>query len=94
MSQGISRCGRVFVALVLVASLSLILVHSHRDARGQDCGLCSVQQMPGLEHVSSAFSFVPAPEEWTEPLDLGDPVPLGLVPVLPGRAPPSIDFSL
>jgi hypothetical protein len=82
------------VALLLVASLSLILVHWHRDSRGQDCGLCSVQQMPGLGHVSSEFSFVPAPEEWAEALDSGDPVPSGFVSVLPGRAPPSADFSL
>ena len=82
--------GRAALALLLVASLTIIVIHWHRDSRGQDCGLCTVQQMPTLQSPSGNVVEAPITREWAGPVV--QPVSLHSEVVLlkSGRAPPQI----
>jgi hypothetical protein len=86
--------GRAALALVLVASLTFVLVHWHRDSRGQDCGLCSVQHMPTLQTPTGNIFVIPANRERTDFIHEIVPTYSGFIPVLPGRAPPQAFVSI
>lgn len=52
---------RTVIALLLVLSLSLVLLHSHPDGPGQqDCGLCYAQHMPGMQAATTNLLVSPA----------------------------------
>jgi len=85
--------GRTAFALLLVASLSLILVHWHLDSRGQDCGVCHAQQMPRLENATKVLAPVPPTQEWIERTAQAANFHSGFVPTQPGRAPPQNSFA-
>jgi len=86
--------GRAALALVLVASLTLIFVHWHRDSRGQDCGLCNVQHMPTLQSPTGNVLVIPTNQERTDFVYEITPVFFGLIPAQPGRAPPQAFVSI
>jgi hypothetical protein len=79
---------RAALALLLVASLTVVLVHWHRDSRGQDCGLCSVQHMPTLQSPAGNLLSVPTTREWMDVVDESNPPFSGVVLLQHGRAPP------
>jgi hypothetical protein len=94
MSRNWRNFGRVAVALVLVASLTIVLAHWHRDSRGQDCGLCSTRHMPKLESPTGDTLVVPVNPEWT---DFSDEIATPHTPFTPiqqGRAPPQVFVSI
>jgi hypothetical protein len=94
MNQHWRTFGRAALALVLVACLTFVLVHWHRDSRGQDCGLCSVQHMPTLQTSTANILVIPANQKRTELVYEIVPPYSGFVPVLPGRAPPQAFVSI
>jgi hypothetical protein len=85
---------RVALCFVLVASLTVIASHWHRDSRGQDCGLCSVQQMPSLQTPSGNLIVVFTTPEWIATEDVVLPHESGVVLSSHGRAPPRPFVSL
>jgi hypothetical protein len=84
----LNRLGRLVLSLLLVASLTVILTHWHQGARGQDCGLCSIQEMPRLLDSVGSLLVVPATQEWTALACDVTPVYSESVDVHQGRAPP------
>jgi hypothetical protein len=85
---------RVFFAIVLVLSLASVLVHWHPEVRGQDCGLCHVQQMPGLKATTENPVGAPLsrPAVYSVPQTFSNYNTS--VVVHSGRAPPASIFSL
>ena len=55
---------RSSIAIIVILSLSLVLVHWHEDKAGQDCGLCAAQQMPGLQGSAAVLLAAPILHEW------------------------------
>jgi hypothetical protein len=94
MSKNWRTFGRAALALVLVASLTIVLAHWHRDSRGQDCGLCSTRHMPTLESSTGNTLFVPTSPEWTDfTYEIATPHST-FSPIQPGRAPPQVFVSI
>jgi hypothetical protein len=75
-------------AILLAVSLSTILVHWHQDSRGQDCNLCHVQEMSGIQSPQADLLAAPTADKWTSivhELVYND----GVILAAPhGRAPP------
>jgi hypothetical protein len=94
MNQHWRTLGRAALALVLVASLTFVLVHWHRDSRGQDCGICNVQHMPTLQTPTGNILVIPANQEWKDFVFEIAPSYPGFVPTQPGRAPPVAFVSI
>jgi hypothetical protein len=86
--------GRAALALLFVASLTIVLVHWHRDSRGQDCGLCTVLHMPTLQGPAGNLLPVPTAQEWMDVVVEVTPIYSGVVLLQRGRAPPQVFFSL
>jgi len=82
--------GRAALALLLVASLTIVLVHWHRDSRGPDCGLCTAQHMPTLQSPAGNLLIVPVAPEWLDVADEAAPTYSGVVLLQLGRAPPQV----
>jgi hypothetical protein len=85
---------RAALALLLVASLTVIVIHWHRDSRGQECGLCTVQQMPTVQSPTGNVLIVPTTEEWARVFTRPASVHSGVVLLESGRAPPQVFLSL
>ena len=90
MNQYWRTYGRAALALLLVASLTIIVIHWHRDSRGQDCGLCTVQQMPTLQSPSGNVLVAPITREWAGVDIQPDSLHSEVVLLQSGRAPPRI----
>jgi len=86
--------GRAALALLLVASLALVFAHWHRDSRGQECGLCNVQQMPTLQAPTGNLLPAPTNLEWNQDSVSNIPVYFGFVIPQQGRAPPKALLSV
>jgi hypothetical protein len=88
MSQRTQTLLRGSIAILLLFSLAVVLVHWHDDRPGQDCGLCYAHQMPGLQSATSPMLGVPEASESrltdTEQILVSS----AFVPSHPGRAPP------
>jgi hypothetical protein len=85
--------GRAALALLLVASLTIIVIHWHRDSRGQDCGLCAVQHMPTLQSPDGNILVPPTIQEWADLLTEVALIYSGIVLLESGRAPPQVFAS-
>jgi len=94
MNQYWRTYGRAALALLLVASLTIIVIHWHRDSRGQDCGVCTVQHMPALQSPTGNIVAVPATREWAGSQYEPVPTRTGVVLRESGRAPPRTFVSL
>lgn len=92
--RNLARWGRLALAVLLVVSLTVIVVHWHQDARGQDCGLCNAQQMPSLLGSVGNLLIVPVSQEWITPVREVIPVYSEVVRLQRGRAPPQALLSL
>jgi hypothetical protein len=86
--------GRAALALLVVASLMIVVVHWHRDSRGLDCGLCAVQHMPTLQSPTGNLLIVPTTLGWMDVTDKVASIYSGAVLLYRGRAPPSVFFSI
>ena len=76
------------MALLLLLSLSLVLIHQHPDGAGKDCGLCDVQRTPGLHSTSEHLLATPALYEWRSAAEEPSLESSSFVPTHRGRAPP------
>jgi hypothetical protein len=94
MSKNWRTFGRAALALVLVASLTIVLAHWHLDSRGQDCGLCSTRHMSMLETPTGNTFFIPAAQVWADFPDEIVPLHSGFTPIQQGRAPPQVFVSI
>ena len=90
MNQYWRTYGRAALALLLVASLTIIVIHWHRDSRGQDCGLCTVQQMPTLQSPAGNVVVAPITQEWAGIAYKSAPILTRVTLLQSGRAPPHI----
>jgi hypothetical protein len=86
--------GRAALALLLVVSLTVIVIHWHRDSRGQECGLCTVQQMPTLQSPTGNVLIGPTTQEWAGVFSKPAFVYSQVVLLESGRAPPQVYISL
>jgi hypothetical protein len=86
--------GRAALALLLVASLTIIVIHWHRDSRGQDCGLCAAQHLPTLQSPAGKVLVAPTTQEWVDFLLEVTLIHSGIVLFESGRAPPQVFISL
>jgi hypothetical protein len=86
--------GRAALALVLVASLTVVLAHWHLDSRGQECGLCSVQQMSTLQSPTGNILTVPFNQEWMDFTHEIATIYSGFTATQQGRAPPQVFVSI
>ena len=84
---------RTALAILLVLSLSLVLIHAHQDGPGQDCGLCYAQHMPGIQSAATNLLAAPALYEWRTASEAPSLESHAFFPAHPGRAPPQ-SFSL
>ncbi len=80
---------RALVAVVLLISLSLVMIHWHQEGAGQDCGLCAAQHMPGLQSATQSITALPQVLEWRHSTEAPSPEFTAFLPAHPGRAPPS-----
>jgi len=55
---------RSSIAILIVLGLSLVLVHWHPEKAGQECGLCTAHQMPGLQSTTVLLLATPGISEW------------------------------
>ena len=79
---------RAGLAILLVLSLSLVLIHWHQETPGQDCGLCAAQQMPGIQSTTTNLLALPAIYGWRAVAQEPSLESNAFVPAHPGRAPP------
>jgi hypothetical protein len=94
MNQHWRTLGRAALALVLVASLTVVLAHWHRDSRGQDCGICSVQQMPTLQSPTGNILSIPVHHERVDFTHEIAAIDSGFTLTQLGRAPPQVFVSI
>ena len=94
MSKNWRTFGRAALALVLVASLTVVLAHWHQDSRGPDCGLCSTRHMPTLESPTGNIPEPPTSPEWTDFITEIATVYSAFTPTRQGRAPPQVFISI
>ena len=93
MTRPWARLLRISLAVFLVMSVCLVLVHWHIERANQDCGICAAHHMPGLQ--SSAAPIISAPDSYAgnaRTVDLASVVQT-FVPSHPGRAPPASSLS-
>jgi hypothetical protein len=81
---------RAALAILVVLSLSLVLIHWHQDSPGQDCGLCATQHMPTLQSTPQGVATEPVVFEWWHSTESPASESSAFLPAHPGRAPPSI----
>jgi hypothetical protein len=86
--------GRAALALVLVASLTVVLAHWHLDSRGQDCGVCSAQHMPTLQNPTGNILFIPVDHQFVDFSHEITTIDSGFIPTQQGRAPPQVFVSI
>ena len=81
---------RSSIAILVVLSLAIVLVHWHEDKAGQDCGLCAAHQMPGLQSATGILFGSPTMHEWRYLMleQTQDAVSISLSHA--GRAPPAV----
>jgi len=92
MMAGMIRCRlpllRSTLAILMVLSLTLVLVHWHQEKPGQDCGLCYAHQMSGLHAATGPLLTIPKVSEWRRANSQQILESSAFVPAHPGRAPP------
>jgi len=79
---------RSTIAILLLISLTVVMVHWHDDKQGQDCGLCYAHQMTGLQSTDAPLLYVPEVAEGRAAVSEQVLVSNAFVPSHPGRAPP------
>ena len=79
---------RSTLAILMVLSLTLVLVHWHQERPGQDCGLCYAHQMPGLDGAAGPLLAIPEVSECPSANFESVLESSAFVPAHPGRAPP------
>jgi len=94
MTRPWARLLRISLAVFLVLSVCLVLVHWHTERASQDCGICAAHHMPGLQ--SSAAPTLSAPGFYAGSARTLDSISVAqtFVSSHSGRAPPAFLSSL
>ena len=85
---------RMALSIVLLASLTLVLVHWHTAIRGQDCGICTVQHIPALPGADELRLAVPLQFVRVDRSEYASRVCSCQLTGLHGRAPPCVFSSI